>query len=156
MRTMGIRMEVKLTDGYQQRFTSACLAQIGSRKEVTKIEDGNEGWKDHADRSGQHTDGDHKILELNEVRPAQNMMIGDCSKELLDKLSKIVRLPPAIESYRQRLDETQRAVDKMRVEKEPEALVKYPVQGSLYEHQVRAANMALLTFGLADPKEVLK
>lgn len=56
----------------------------------------------------------------------------------------------------QRLDETQRAVDKMRVEKEPEALVKYPVQGSLYEHQVRAANMALLTFGLADPKEVLK
>ena len=27
---MGIRMEVKLTDGYQQRFTSACLAQIGS------------------------------------------------------------------------------------------------------------------------------
>ena len=47
-------------------------------------------------------------------------------------------------------------VDKMRVEKEPEALVKYPVQGSLYEHQVRAANMALLTFGLADPKEVLK
>ena len=34
-------------------------------------------------------------LELNEVRPAQNMMIGDCSKELLDKLSKIVRLPPA-------------------------------------------------------------
>lgn len=86
----------------------------------------------------------------------RNMMIGDCSKELLDKLSKIVRLPPAIESYRQRLDETQRAVDKMRVEKEPEALVKYPVQGSLYEHQVRAANMALLTFGLADPKEVLK
>ena len=79
----------------------------------------------------------------------KNMMIGDCSKELLDKLSKIVRLPPAIESYRQRLD-------KMRVEKEPEALVKYPVQGSLYEHQVRAANMALLTFGLADPKEVLK
>lgn len=51
----------------------------------------------------------------------KNMMIGDCSKELLDKLSKIVRLPPAIESYRQRLDETQRAVDKMRVEKEPEA-----------------------------------
>lgn len=34
----------------------------------------------------------------------KNMMIGDCSKELLDKLSKIVRLPPAIESYRQRLD----------------------------------------------------
>lgn len=29
----------------------------------------------------------------------KNMMIGDCSKELLDKLSKIVRLPPAIESY---------------------------------------------------------
>ena len=145
-------MEVKLTDGYQQRFTSACLAQIGSRKEVTKIENGNEGRKDHADRGGQHTDGNHKVLELNEVRPAQK----HDDWRLLDKLSKIVRLPPAIESYRQRLDETQRAVDKMRIEKEPEALVKYPVQGSLYEHQVRAANMALLTFGLADPKEVLK
>lgn len=59
----------------------------------------------------------------------KNMMIGDCSKELLDKLSKIVRLPPAIESYRQRLDETQRAVDKMRVEKEPEALVQIPGAG---------------------------
>lgn len=69
---MGIRMEVTLTDGYQQRFTSACLAQIVSRKkEVMKIEDGNERWKDHADRSGQHADGDHKVLELNEVRPAQ-------------------------------------------------------------------------------------
>jgi hypothetical protein len=84
----------------------------------------------------------------------KNMMIGDCSKELLDKLSKIVRLPPAIEDYRQRLDETQRAVDKMRVTKNPKPLVDYPVQGSLYEHQVRAANMALLTFGLAEPKEV--
>ena len=51
----------------------------------------------------------------------KSMMIGDCSKELLDKLSKIVRLPPAIEKYRQQLDETQRAVDKMRIEKEPEA-----------------------------------
>lgn len=86
----------------------------------------------------------------------KNMMIGDCSKELLDKLSKIVRLPPAIEDYRQRLDETQRAVDKMRVEKNPKPLAKYPVHGSLYEHQVRAANMALLTFGLVDPKEVLE
>lgn len=50
MRIMGIRMEVKLTDGYQQRFTSACLAQIGNRKGVTKIEDDTEGWKDHDDR----------------------------------------------------------------------------------------------------------
>lgn len=150
-------MEVKLTDGYQQRFTSACLAQIGSRKEVTKIENGNEGRKDHADRGGQYTQM-AIIKSWNSMKydRRKNMMIGDCSKELLDKLSKIVRLPPAIESYRQRLDETQRAVDKMRVEKEPEALVKYPVQGNLYEHQVRAANMALLTFGLADPKEVLK
>lgn len=32
---MEIRMEVTLTEGYQQRFTSACLAQLRSRKEVT-------------------------------------------------------------------------------------------------------------------------
>ena len=70
----------------------------------------------------------------------KNMMIGDCSKELLDKLSKIVRLPPAIESYRQRLDETQRAVDKMRVEKERRPWSNTGA-GQPYEHQVRAANM---------------
>lgn len=78
-------MEVKLTDGYQQRFTSACLAQIGSRKEVTKIEDGNEGWKDHADRSGQHTDGDHKILEepyFNLSGETQYKVCTKCGKKL--------------------------------------------------------------------------
>lgn len=32
MRTMGIRMEVKLTDGYQQRFTEACLKALERRK----------------------------------------------------------------------------------------------------------------------------
>lgn len=85
----------------------------------------------------------------------KNMMVGDVSKELLDKLSSIVRLPSGIEAYRLKLDETQRAVDKMRTIKDPKPLVKYPVQGSLYEHQVRAANMALLTFGIIDPKEVL-
>ena len=44
------------------------------------------------------------------LKDGKIMMIGDCSKELLDKLSKIVRLPPAIETYRQRLDETQRVM----------------------------------------------
>lgn len=82
----------------------------------------------------------------------KNMMIGDCSKELLDKLSKIVRLPPAIESYRQRLDETQRAVDKMRVEKEPEALVKYPVQVGF---SAAAATYALRRFAEALKTEPL-
>lgn len=85
----------------------------------------------------------------------KNMMVGDVSKELLDKLASIVRLPSGIEAYRLKLDETQRAVDKMRTIKDPKPLVKYPVQGRLYEHQIRAANMALLTFGIIDPKEVL-
>ena len=71
----------------------------------------------------------------------RSMMIGDCSKELLDKLSKIVRLPPAIESYRQQLDETQRAVDKMRVEKEPKPLVSYPVQQHQWKQLRKSALM---------------
>ena len=67
---MGIRMEVKLTDGYQQRFTSACLAQIGSRKEVTKIENGNEGRTDTHKRSRQCPVHNHKELGKDEVEQA--------------------------------------------------------------------------------------
>ena len=66
-----IKMEVKLTDGYEKRFTEACLKQIRNRKKVNEIENGNEGRADHVDRSGQHSDGDHKVLECNAVRQAK-------------------------------------------------------------------------------------
>ncbi len=74
--------------------------------------------------------------------------------ELLDKLASIVRLPPSIEQYRENLHLVQDAVDRERVNPEPEPLVKPPVKLSMYKHQVRGFNMCLITFGLVKPPEV--
>jgi hypothetical protein len=82
---------------------------------------------------------------------------GIVCRELLNRLRSMTALPPSIEAERVRLNRIQDAVDKERMlpSKELRPLTAYPVTRSLYEHQVRAANMALLTFGLTDPEEVL-
>ena len=79
---------------------------------------------------------------------------GIADLELLDKLSSIVRLPPAIEAHRAELHRIQEAVDRERIDPDPKPLYKYPVKLPLYRHQTRGANMALLTFGLIQPQEV--
>ena len=78
---------------------------------------------------------------------------GTADLELLDKLSGIVRLPPAAESRRQRLRAVQGPVGRGRINPEPVPFFKYPVKMPLYAHQVRGANMAMLTFGWAQPGE---
>ena len=78
---------------------------------------------------------------------------GIADLELLDKLSSIVRLPPAIEAHRAELHRVQDAVDRERIDPDPKPLYKYPVKLPLYRHQTRGANMALLTFGLIEPPE---
>lgn len=82
------------------------------------------------------------------------MLTGVADIELLDKLSGIVRLPPAIEAHRAELHRVQDAVDRERIDPDPKPLYKYPVKLPLYRHQTRGANMALLTFGLIEPPEV--
>lgn len=77
---------------------------------------------------------------------------GDLSGDLLDRLAKLVKLPQAIEEERQAIHRVQRAVDQERARKDPEPLVRYPVTKQLYKHQVRAANMALITFGIIPPE----
>lgn len=77
---------------------------------------------------------------------------GIADMELLDKLASIVRLPPSIEQYRANLHRVQDAVDRERVNPDPKPAYAYPVKMSLYQHQVRGANMALLTFGLISPE----
>lgn len=73
--------------------------------------------------------------------------------ELLDKLAKLVRLPAHIEAYRRDLHAVQDAVDRERINPDPVPFYRYPVKMPLYKHQVRGANMALLTFGFIAPKE---
>lgn len=78
--------------------------------------------------------------------------------ETLDRLSKIVTLPEPIEAYRKELANAQVAVNKLRLEEEPKALIKPPIKDGIkpYAHQVRAYNMALVVFGLIEPAKVLE
>lgn len=81
-------------------------------------------------------------------------LVGTADLELLDKLTSIVRLPPAVESRRTELKKLAAAVDRERMNENPEAFYKYPVKMPLYAHQIRGANMCLLTFGWTAPEEV--
>ena len=73
--------------------------------------------------------------------------------ELLNRLAKLIPLPEQINAERYRLNAVQEAVDAERVRptEDLKPFAKYPVKRNLYAHQMRAANMALLTFGLMDP-----
>ena len=87
------------------------------------------------------------------------MFVGRETVELLDRLSSMVpNLPPMLKARREKMRETQMAVDEERVRPidELKPLVRFPVTKDLYAHQTRAANMALIVFGLIDPKEVLE
>lgn len=84
------------------------------------------------------------------------MYEGQVSSELLNKLATLVRLPASIEELRQKMNAVQEAVDHERVREDPKPLYNYPVTKPLYQHQIRAANMALLTFGMIEPEKEKK
>ena len=79
-------------------------------------------------------------------------LYGTADIELLDKLTSIVHLPSTVEQRWRELHALQDAVDRERVTPEPVPFYKYPVKMPLYAHQVRGANMAMLTFGWMVPK----
>ena len=66
-------------------------------------------------------------------------------------MAGIVRLPGPIEAERQRMNGVQAAVDAERMKDVSEPLCNYPVKIPLFQHQIKGANMALLTFGLIEP-----
>ncbi|MCM1189853.1 MAG: hypothetical protein NC541_11230 [bacterium] len=76
---------------------------------------------------------------------------GPATRELLNKMAGIVRLPGPIEAERQRMNGVQAAVDAERMKDVSEPLYSYPVKIPLFQHQIKGANMALLTFGLIEP-----
>lgn len=81
------------------------------------------------------------------------LLTGTADIELLDKLASIVRLPPAIEQFRQQLHAVQDAIDQERVNQDPHPMAAFPVKMPLYAHQVRGANMCLIAFGWARPED---
>lgn len=96
------------------------------------------------------------IKSWNKMRWDKKSMalIGTADLELLNKLADIVRLPANIEKRRQQMRAVADAVDRERMNDNPEPFYKYPVKMPLYAHQVRGANMCLLTFGWTEPKGV--
>ena len=73
-------------------------------------------------------------------------MSGPVSESLLDSLSRLFRLPKPEADELRRLREVRKMVEEERANPDPKPLVHYPIKGAtLYKHQVRAANMALLT-----------
>lgn len=82
------------------------------------------------------------------------LLTGTADMELLDKLASIVQLPPAIAQRRSQLHRVQEAIDSERVNPHPKSLTDYPVKMSLYDHQVRGANMCLVAFGWASPDAI--
>lgn len=82
-------------------------------------------------------------------------LTGVADLELLDKLSSIVKLPPAVEARRTEFHTIADAVDRERMTADPAPFVKYPVKLPLYKHQTRAANMAMLVFGWETPEQAV-
>lgn len=97
-----------------------------------------------------------KSWRIMKWKKEDRMWYAPVSLELLDKLAEMTQfhLPPAIESERRNLKAIQDAVDqeRLRPDKDIKPYYKFPVKPKLYSHQVRAANMALMTFGLITPE----
>lgn len=83
---------------------------------------------------------------------------GMASLELLEKLGTLIRLDrhPQIAKLYNELKAARTAVDKERVAEKPTPLYEPPVKAKLYSHQTRGYNMALLTFGWAEPESSRK
>lgn len=73
------------------------------------------------------------------------------SLDLLNTLAGIFRLPDFVEKERQRLDYMARRLEGERNAAKPLPLVPYPVNAELFQHQVRAANMAMIQFAAKQP-----
>lgn len=101
----------------------------------------------------QTTPIEYKIIrEWNGMRwnRQKQALVGPASLENLNNMTSFGKLPEAIEAERQRLQKTSDAVEYERSTDVPVPMIDYPVKAKLFMHQIRACNMALLTFGF-DP-----
>lgn len=79
---------------------------------------------------------------------ADKTMTGPANYENLLMLKQMVgRLPGSYEEYFEKLKLQHEAIEAERTALDPVPLVDYPVKVKLYKHQLRGANLAMLTFG---------
>jgi SNF2 family DNA or RNA helicase len=75
-------------------------------------------------------------------------MQGPVSVGLLESLNRMFRLPRPEADELRRLRAVRGDVERERLAPDPQPIVKYPIKNAeLFKHQVRGANMALLTLG---------
>lgn len=79
-------------------------------------------------------------------RSAQAMR-GKLCRELLEHFRNFGGLPAEIENVFQSLCRKEQELADERNTSDPKPLIAYPVKVNLFTHQIRGANMALLTFG---------
>lgn len=85
---------------------------------------------------------------------SEQMLKGPVTKDLLNHLAELVKLPESVEKERQYLNALTKAIDRERMDPDPKVVVKPPVKVNLFQHQVRGYNMALIALGLVDPSKV--
>lgn len=83
---------------------------------------------------------------------------GEITRPLLENLQRNGDLIPPAKAILNEMLIIQAAVDRERVkpDKEIKPRYKYPVKVKLFAHQTRAANMALMVFGIVDPEGAKK
>ncbi|MDO4564817.1 MAG: hypothetical protein Q4C04_04315 [Clostridia bacterium] len=81
---------------------------------------------------------------------ARKAIIGPVSEDLLARLNRICTLPLDIAAMLSELRRRRQLIDSLRAEPEPKPLTDFPVKATLYEHQIRGANLALVSLGLID------
>ena len=72
------------------------------------------------------------------------------SLQLVTALEKYIRLPQSLLKLKEDFIRVQNEMDTERLSSRPVPLLKPPVKANLYEHQIRALNMALLHFGVVE------
>lgn len=70
--------------------------------------------------------------------------------DTLDAVAAVAKLPSDLEALRKDMHARRRLMERMRVEEQPQPAIQPPVKVKLFDHQVRAYNMALLHFGALD------
>jgi len=86
----------------------------------------------------------------------RNWWYGEISMPLLKKLERLGGLVAPAREELERAERVRQAVDKERMKPDADVvpLADYPVKAKLFTHQMRAANMALILFGIIDPEKV--